>query len=271
MGFWERIPPKLLVVLTLIAFVYMGAAITYALYKNTPVEMFFGFVKFGERDDILRARLVKALADNEARIAPEVYNAALERAKVAESKSSEPNPELKSRLVASENEVGKLKVQIKERDTKIAALEKEIGDMSKERAESNRTIEALRKDLQLSQKAFQERGVQIEGLKKTVEEISLANKSKTISSFIQQLSALEKLVNESLNSSNQQAYVNPYNEILAATKKELPSDSYVTIASSLSTVRSYFPVDRYSTSEIAVNLKTSIQGLRIHLEQLYSK
>jgi predicted nucleic acid-binding Zn-ribbon protein len=259
---WDKIPPKLLIALAVIGFMYTGAAITYGLYKNTPVEI-FGIVKFGERDDALRARLVKALAENETKIAPEVYNAALERAKVAESKSTEPNPQIKSRLFVAENEVGSLKVQIKDRDTKIAALEKELAETSKERAESNRTLEATKKELQLSRKELQEKAVQLDELRKKVEEISLANKKRGVYGFVEQLIALEKLVQGTVDTWNESPYVNSYNEIVTGLKRELPTDAYLQSVNPLS--------DRPATATVAASLRSSVPRLRVYLEQRYLK
>lgn len=245
MDFWNRIPTKFLLTVTLAAFLFLCVLIWYAvIYKNTPVEI-FGIVKFGERDDALRARLVKAQTDAETRIAPEVHNAVLAKLKDAESKTSGPKIE-----------ASKLKLQVKEREDKIAELDKTL-------AQTKAGLDAARNDLLLSRKHSQELTSQVSELKKQVEETSLINKKKSVRGFVQQLYELEKSVGGSKDPYTAQAYARAYNEILTAVQKELPNDAYVQSTNPLSGLG--------TTESIEASSKNAFSRLRVYLEERYLK
>jgi len=249
--FWKIIPTKLLIALTLIAFIFIGGLIWYAVvYQNNPVEI-LGVIKLGERSDELRKQLLKARADIESRVAPETYNAVLSRLKEAESKISHPS-----------NAVDNLKAQLKQREDRINQLSKEL-------AETRMALESVKRDLQLSRKDSQELTDQLNQLRLNevnmrLEGVTGISKQKSIEAFSRQLSELAKEASGSVDSAKVSAIAYSYNEILVSLKKELPTDSYIQTAKTVN------PEGQY-VSSLATVLRTSIPQLRAYLEQRYLK
>lgn len=241
----KRIPTKILIILTLATFLFAATLIAYSvIYQNAPVEI-FGIVKFGERADDLRARLLKAQAEAESRISPEVYKALLGKLKAAESRNYSPKIEAE-----------KFEAKIKERDDTISDLRRQL-------VETKTALENAKSDLQRSAKASQELKSQLIELKQKVEDISLADKRKGILGFVHQLNELEKNVGGSKDAYAAQAHARSYNQILTGIKRELPNDAYLQSANPVS--------DLGTLDSITSGVKDSFSRLRVYLEQRYLK
>jgi chromosome segregation ATPase len=197
------------------------------------------------------------LKETEPKIAPEVHQAVLTRLKQAEAKASQPSPE-----------ISKLRSELKERDETIAQLTKELNDatwkaelLTKDLSDAKGKTETVTIELRAYQSKLNAISEQLKEQTKKLNEMVSLDRRNTLRGYIRQFEFLEK--NSALSSDSYvlRNYVNEYNDILSALKKELPSDNYVQRTTSISSVG--------TTDSFVSAIKSGAARLKLYLEQRY--